>query len=144
MRQIITNTGLVTYLNRNIPAYIKSTPYIQKISYLLKDIISNAGLLSVSSLCDTDKKNRLLRFPVLANTSVQRDNLYHNLDRQDLGASLMYVTPLSNVSGLTDRFPDSSHFPNATDFANRLFTLPLHVDVTEKDIGRISKILQRS
>lgn len=87
---------------------------------------------------------RLLRFPVLAPTRELRDQALHELTAEGIGANAFYGRPLSGISGLESLVDVSEkNYPNACDFSERLFTLPLHEDVTKMDVDRVAAVLER-
>ena len=128
-------------LSCNLSAYIKSAPRTREITRQLTESTISSGLKPLNSLCNINYDERMLRLPVLAETQEQRDYIFRKLDKEGLGVSLMYKNALPNVLGLTSRFVDCEAFPHATNLANRLFTLPLHEDVTDNDVFKISRLL---
>jgi dTDP-4-amino-4,6-dideoxygalactose transaminase len=74
----------------------------------------------------------LLRYPLLARNSSQRDALVERLDDAGLGASRFYGRALAEIPGVPSL--DNARTPCASEFAGRLFTLPVHSDVRLRDV----------
>jgi dTDP-4-amino-4,6-dideoxygalactose transaminase len=84
----------------------------------------------------------LLRLPVLAADTDQRNSLLHCFSREGLGASAMYEVPLNRIAGVPD-IATGGTFPNAEDFASRLFTLPTHSLVTRSTVQKVNSIVHQ-
>ncbi|MGH8202868.1 MAG: DegT/DnrJ/EryC1/StrS family aminotransferase [Steroidobacteraceae bacterium] len=67
-----------------------------------------------------------LRLPLLAPNRAARDTLVDNLTRAGLGASRFYGCDLTAVAGIPEIVKCQGPFPNASELADRLFTLPTH------------------
>lgn len=90
----------------------------------------------------SDRRKRLLRYPVLLPEVTQRDELMKRLSKAGLGSTLMYQKPLAEIEGISSLIKVSSQQLNAADFASRLVTLPLHEGVTETYLMRIAAQLR--
>lgn len=75
-----------------------------------------------------------LRFAMLAPDRATRDILVDNLSRAGLGASRFYGTDLTGVAGVPEMVKCQGPFPNASAFADRLFTLPTHTLVNAETV----------
>ena len=78
-----------------------------------------------------------LRFPLIAESEQQRENLFSELWANGVGAGRLYEETLPAIYPTND---DVS-FPGAETIAHRLLTLPTHHYVTEEDLQKISRIL---
>ena len=81
---------------------------------------------------------RLWRYPILLATSSLRDRCFDALWRAGLGASKLYQSLLTSqeIDGASN-----STWPNASSFATRVLTLPVHSDVNENDALEIVAII---
>jgi len=84
----------------------------------------------------------LLRYPILVESAIRRDKLLHRLSAAGLGASPMYRTAMHEISGLAQILRKQSHFPAASNFAQRLITLPCHLGVSKFHVEQMTEILQ--
>lgn len=73
-----------------------------------------------------------LRFPIIAASRELRDRIYAASRRAGLGLSLMYPAPVNRIPEIKERFRGMA-FPEAERVAERLFALPTHQLITEKD-----------
>ena len=85
---------------------------------------------------------RLWRYPLLLSTSDQRERLFELLWRRGLGPSRMYRRTLSEMPDTAPYVRALAH-PHARSFAARLLTLPLHSDVTSKDVATLEHCLRQ-
>jgi hypothetical protein len=90
-----------------------------------------------------DRSGRLLRYPVLCASAEQCLRLHQTLEREGLGASLMYRRALLDIPGIADKVSVPTQLVNAAVFAERLLTLPTHAGVRERDIDTVAAILHR-
>ncbi len=103
------------------------------------DLPVTCGKLSAASGSGLGER-RLLRYPILVATHL-RDEVCEKLNRAGLGASKMYPTVLPRIDGLQSVFPDQD-FPQASVFASKLITLPVHAGVSSKDAEKIVRLLK--
>lgn len=87
-------------------------------------------------------RGRLLRYPLLLADREQRDAVLASLSNAGLGATAMYRHALPDIAGLEGRF-DRTTAANASRFADRLLTLPLHAGITRAVIDHIIATLAR-
>jgi len=85
----------------------------------------------------------LLRFPIIFPRVELRDAALVELVKKGLGATALYRTYLPDVDGVTGRLDVRVALPGAADFAGRLLTLPTHSGVSQSDLERTLKILER-
>jgi dTDP-4-amino-4,6-dideoxygalactose transaminase len=85
----------------------------------------------------------LLRYPLLAPTLAARDELIARCRAAGVGASSLYGDILPNIDGVVIKGL-RSQYPAAADLARRLVTLPVHSDVTERDLDAIDTILRET
>lgn len=94
--------------------------------------------------CDQTESPPRLRYAMLAPDESIRDQALEALNRNGVGASALYKSVLPEIDGVPlDRFGPQRSFPNASDFAGRLLTLPLHEGVRSRDVEIILRELKR-
>ena len=98
---------------------------------------------ALPEVCTLPPDARLLRYPVLAQRAALRDAALARLDALGLGASPLYPATIDRIDGLAGKVDSPGH-PQATDFAARLLTLPMHADVRHRDIELIGRVLAAS
>lgn len=94
-------------------------------------------------IMDKQRRRRLLRYPLLCGDREQRDAVLNALERQGLGASVLYRRPLGEIPGVEEVLVIKEKVVNAHRFADRLLTLPLHSDVSLSHLKRIAATLRR-
>jgi dTDP-4-amino-4,6-dideoxygalactose transaminase len=82
------------------------------------------------------RHERCLRLPLLAAERAQRDRIVATLRRQGLGASPLYAVAMDRIENIPAAVSAQGPFPNATELADRLFTLPTHTAVTADAVRR--------
>ncbi|MCW8910058.1 MAG: DegT/DnrJ/EryC1/StrS family aminotransferase [Gammaproteobacteria bacterium] len=131
----------ISILDSNIEAYMYS--HLEKNILRISDIVSKSGVVNLPvASCQNDNIPNLIRYPVLANSKNQRDQLFSKLEMAGLGASKMYEKPLNKIKGLEEFFLHQGEYPNAELFADTLLTLPTHRYVTLSCIKKIKAILR--
>jgi len=98
-----------------------------------------AGVTDLAAAGVIAKAAPLVRYPVLCPSKEICDALYSALCRAGLGASVMYGCALPDLPGLPRLVAHG--VANARDFADRLLTLPVHSDVSDRDIKQMWGIL---
>jgi dTDP-4-amino-4,6-dideoxygalactose transaminase len=101
------------------------------------------GINQLSPLLNSQRRGRLLRYPVLLKTKDQRNELYNQLASKGVGVSSMYQVALSEISGVSSHGINFPQLPNANDFAQRFLTFPVHAGVTEKHINTIQRAIKK-
>jgi dTDP-4-amino-4,6-dideoxygalactose transaminase len=86
---------------------------------------------------------RRLRLALLAEGRSQRDQLVGELNREGLGASVMYDVALNRVAGVPAGIAGLPAFPHADALADRLFTLPTHSAVTPAVVAQADACIRR-
>ena len=90
-----------------------------------------------------ERAGRLLRYPVLLADKTERDVRLKTLNREGLGASAMYRRPLWEIDGVPPEvMAPAGGAGNASRFADRLLTLPVHEFVRQNEAMRIRDILE--
>ena len=131
-------------LPANIMAYKNNTMKSQQaLTRMIRELGSAAGVIDLPSVCNMPQNRRLLRYPVLVQSSL-RDRLCHKLRKLGLGASTMYPSALSGMPGLETILSGQTSFPAAEAFAARILTLPTHMHVRIKDVESIRQVLSNS
>lgn len=87
-------------------------------------------------------RQRRLRLAVLAADRATRDRLVAGLDEAGLGASVMYGTAVDGIQNIPEQVRAQRPFPNATQLADRLLTLPTHSAVTAATVARTDALLR--
>lgn len=88
------------------------------------------------------RRQKLLRYSLLAPSYEQRETAVNALNAAGIGANALYKVPLPDLPGLSRYFgANSSRFTEAESFADRLLTLPCHEDVRSSDLDQIEAIL---
>ncbi len=85
------------------------------------------------------RAGRLLRYPLLFVDRAHRDTVLRRL--RDLGASAFYEVELPRVRGVDAVLSPLPPVPDATRFAERLLTLPLHDRVSERHLRRMAEVV---
>ncbi len=129
------------FLSLNIDSYIHSEPTAQLyLQTRLDDISDDIINLPTKYL---DRTKRLLRYPILTEDRITRDSLLNELTRYGLGATKLYGTILPSIPGTKKHILNQDDFPNATDFADRLITLPVHSHVQRKHLNKIETLIKQ-
>ena len=97
-------------------------------------------VLDLPRVLSTYAGDRLLRYPLLAASHEARDRLIERCRDAGVGVSAMYGLPLPDIEG-TALATDSSSFPRAREFSQKLLTIPVHSGITSAIIDRITAIL---
>lgn len=100
----------------------------------------------ILDLCQTHAVSgefSLLRYPLLIQSSTLRDQLYSQLRRQGLGASIMYAVPLMKIPGVSPYAALFSGQNHAEIFSGELLTLPTHDDVSTKTVADTMAIFKK-
>ncbi len=83
-----------------------------------------------------------LRLALLAPDQAARDDLVIRLQRAGLGASRLYGTDLTHVSGIPKEVREQGTFLHAAALAERLFTLPTHALVTPRIVRQTTDCIR--
>jgi perosamine synthetase len=81
-----------------------------------------------------------LRLPIIAETRELKEKVIGRSREQGMGISTMYPTPINEIKEIRNRL-NGREFASAKFVAERLFTLPTHHFVEERDVRRISALL---
>lgn len=84
-----------------------------------------------------------IRLALLAPNRLLRDRLVQALNASGLGATKMYQRPLPEIAGVPLSVSRQAGFANASDLADRLFTLPSHSYVQANHIAEADHIVRR-
>ncbi|MBP1750314.1 MAG: DegT/DnrJ/EryC1/StrS aminotransferase [Deltaproteobacteria bacterium] len=82
----------------------------------------------------------LIRFPVLVTSADDKRRILQESEKMGLGISGGYPDSIDGIIELGYR-SEGERFPNATDLAERLLTLPIHSFVRNRDIHKIAQLL---
>jgi dTDP-4-amino-4,6-dideoxygalactose transaminase len=103
--------------------------------------VTDSGLQSLAAL-NSSRARRLLRYPLLCGSVEQRDALLKSCNNAGLGSTAMYANALDKVNGVAGRVTVPAALDNATHFARRFMTLPVHTGVTKYHQAKMKQILQ--
>lgn len=103
---------------------------------------STASSCLGTGVSSVTRPSRLLRYPLLMRSEAERDRVFFELWSSGLGASRLYRSTLDRLPRV-NRFVSGSPVPNATDFAKRLLTLPLHSDMRPTHFAQITDSMHR-
>ena len=126
-------------LGKNISKYITSEPSAQLYLQTHLDNIPGEFISLPNKFLGRTK--RLLRFPILLEDLHMRENAINKMNKHGLGATRLYNQILPEISGTEDYLLEHDDLPNATDFANRLITLPIHSLVNKKHLDKMIQII---
>lgn len=87
-------------------------------------------------------QGRRLRLALLADDRRLRDRIVERLNRQGLGASIMYGASLEAITAIPAEVSSQGPFPNAACLAERLFTVPTHGAVTPEIVAHTHDCLR--
>ncbi len=127
-------------LGSNFVAYRQRSRHLE-VQY--QQLLQAAGFQSSYLGLHTPRQGRLLRYPLLCANQPQRDALLHALNAQGLGASPLYQLPLAMLDGVASKIRQFNPPVHATDFAQRLITLPLHAGVREQHLSKIARVFSK-
>lgn len=86
---------------------------------------------------ESERKQRLLRYPLLLESAGDCSELYRQLSADGLGASRLYQNSLNAIQGVDGKVRCFSNLVNAKSFAARLITLPVHAYVQKSHLQKI-------
>lgn len=126
-------------INSNHRAY-KSVKNATTDTHQIIQKIQPSAIEDLPSSLGHNFEHPLLRYPLLATNSAQRNQLFSKLS--SLGASKMYQKPLYEISEV-DKLTSASKktHPNSKSFSQQLITLPTHSGVTQDTLNKIHSII---
>jgi len=104
--------------------------------------ISDERVIDLFPADELQENMMLLRYPVLITDKTIRDTFADATP--SLGVSTLYQRPLSEIKGLEKVLDPDAFYPNASNFADHLVTLPTHEDVDEELVDTIIFHLQKA
>lgn len=90
------------------------------------------------------RRKQLLRYPLVCADAATRDSLLASMRDKGLGATALYALPIDQISGVNGKVFVAGSLDNATSFAERFMTLPVHAGVTRSHLERILAVLAAS
>ncbi len=90
----------------------------------------------------TERRKKLLRYPLLCADSHCRDKVLSKLSALGLGASPLYQRVISEIPDVDGLIEIHGKLNNASSFAGRLITLPTHENVLPKHLRRINRAFE--
>jgi dTDP-4-amino-4,6-dideoxygalactose transaminase len=79
--------------------------------------------------------------PILTATPQRRDRIHSVSQRQGLGVSLAYPTPINEIPEISHLF-DGQHFPSARRVSEHILTIPTHQWISEKDQRALAECVE--
>lgn len=133
-------SACMAMLEKNVINYYERKAMAARIHEMLVSF-DRHGIIDLPAACGSIDK-RMLRYPLLLPSQIERNVCLRSLKAKGLGASIMYPGVLPAIKGvnLADTGED---YPKAGVFAARLLTLPLHSDVTPGAVNRIAAIFEQ-
>lgn len=112
----------------------------RKLEKEYEKLLAQFDVQSLSSL-KSERQMCLLRYPVLCKSVEQRDKLLRLLNSDGLGASPLYQRAITEIPLVAQLVDVQGDLKNATQFARRLLTLPVHQQVRDQHIKLLKKCL---
>ncbi len=128
-------------LRANVDAHLQRGLDVQEQMRAMLQTLPSQSFIDLSVRQGASDK-RLLRYPLLAANTAQRNDLLEKLRGLGLGASALYGQTLPNIAGVKALVDSAEDLPNARSFASRLLTLPVHDGVKTKHIDGIYRCFQ--
>ncbi|WGO98396.1 DegT/DnrJ/EryC1/StrS family aminotransferase [Saccharophagus degradans] len=119
----------------SVGAYLATPQTTQK---ALDAVVGASSVYSSPAMGDESRRNRLLRYPLVAADKDTANDLYSRLHRKGLGVTKMYRQTLSSIEGVARDVKVFGGSSNAEAFANQFLTLPVHSGVGK---GHVRKML---
>ena len=94
-------------------------------------------------ICPTVPKDLIHVFHVYALQAGSRDRLYQGLLSSGIGAGIVYHLPLHLQEAYRELKHKKGDFPAAERVAGRVLCLPMHANLSEKQIKLVTKTLKR-
>ncbi len=94
----------------------------------------------LAQVCSGDNQGSMIRFPVLAESVSNREQICLQSEQRGYGIMPAYPTPINEIPLISAEFKGQS-YPNAKRLADCLMTLPVHEYINESDMLKIEKIL---
>jgi len=128
--------------NNNYRIY-KNRPSLRKDYDQLISELKSPLIISLPIQSKLPIEYPLLRYPILVKDKNLRNELFEKLSDKGLGVSKMYQNILPNIKGINaSMFQEVGEYPNSKNLAVQLLTLPMHEDVTEIHLQKISQIIK--
>jgi dTDP-4-amino-4,6-dideoxygalactose transaminase len=115
--------------------------YIKRDESVINQYQSSFATIQMLKGIKSDRKGKLLRYPLLLSEPSRRDVLVEQLQTNGLGVSVMYQRELNRIEGVEGKVKLFSPLTNAKSFSERLLTLPVHIQVREKHLKKIKEIV---
>ena len=109
----------------------------------IEQMVAEIQSLTALPVKFSDRCGRLLRYPILCDDQASRNNLLQALQQKGLGASSLYKDALVTIPGVQKDVRLANSYTNASDFASRLLTLPVHSGVTVKHLQQMHRVLSQ-
>lgn len=116
---------------------------IKNASYL-KEHLSNVPFLKVPRFRDYVSPV-YLRFPVLIQDELLRDNIFKKLNQKGIGATRSYPSSIDDISEIQDIIVNKdADFEGGHQVAGRILTLPTHHYVSEADLANMVSLIKET
>ncbi|MEF9438478.1 MAG: DegT/DnrJ/EryC1/StrS family aminotransferase, partial [Candidatus Mariimomonas ferrooxydans] len=108
----------------------------------LKEHLSNVPFLKVPRFRDYVSPV-YLRFPVLVQDELLRDNILKKLNQKGIGATRSYPSSIDDISEIQDIIVNKdTDFEGGQQVAGRILTLPTHHYVSEADLANMVSLIK--
>ncbi len=101
----------------------------------------NSGIIIKKIGMDIPEDIPYIRLPIILKDKKTRDYLHNISKREGLGLEKMYPYPLNEIQQLGEDF-NEKEYPASRKISETLITLPTHSFLKEKDIERITYLIQ--
>ena len=118
---------------------VEPTPAQRAISAMLRNHADH--VTDLGEEISGSHKLPLLRYPILFRDAQAAAHALGLLDEEGIGATRLYAQPLQEIQDVPPLA--GGPWPNATAFAARLMTLPLHSGIGAVHVARIDRALSR-
>ena len=123
---VMADAAKVTAVEHALAGYAIDPGYDAEVWSAVCATWASGGLEVLSCATQNIPDSVRLRLGMMAPDVQTRDAIVAGLDARGLGATAMYGTTLDKLAGIPPEVARQGPFPNATDLAQRLFTLPTH------------------
>ncbi|MEL7310228.1 MAG: DegT/DnrJ/EryC1/StrS family aminotransferase [Pseudomonadota bacterium] len=127
-----------------VDAHIRMSGFETRRAFWERGLADQLDWVDLPQSCHADRRRPLLRYTVLAPSRETRDRMLARLQGAGLGATPLYPAVLPQIDGVAQHCTCRARLTNATDFAGRVLTLPIHSAVTHEDVKRTVRALLES
>ncbi len=136
------DTGGIAAVSAAIAQHLRATDFEARRALWSAGLSSVPEWRDLPSECKADASRSLLRYTVMAPSSEAREFALNRLERIGLGATRLYPRPVNEIPGTKEHVVVHDSTGSASDFADRILTLPIHSHVKKVDIDQTVCVLQ--